>query len=74
MMPKPCLTLLVAALSLPMAACATSPAQPPKACDGHHRRPANPNGSVLSAADAGAPAEPAGEADKRPRGGGSICR
>jgi hypothetical protein len=58
MIPKPCLTLLAAALSLPMGACATAGPAPPKACDGHHRRPANPNGSVLAAPDPSRAASP----------------
>jgi hypothetical protein len=74
MLPKPCLALLAAALSLPMAACATSSVQPPKGCDGHHRRPANPNGSVLSAKNTALAAAPAQASPQLPRDAGSICR
>jgi hypothetical protein len=32
-----------------LAACASGPPSPPKTCDGRHRRPGNPYGSVLQA-------------------------
>ncbi len=39
--------LLSASLTLFLSACTTPGAALPASCDGHHRRPANPNGSVL---------------------------
>jgi hypothetical protein len=55
MFPKPCFTLLAACLVLPAAGCATTAPAVPKACDGHHRRPANPNGSVLESTESAPP-------------------
>jgi hypothetical protein len=42
-------SLPAAAACLILAACASAPPAPPKTCDGRHRRPANPYGSVLQA-------------------------
>jgi hypothetical protein len=58
MTPTPVLILLAAALG----GCATSTARSLPACDGQHRRPANPYGSVLDptpAASAPPTADPA---------------
>jgi hypothetical protein len=40
--------LLIASLCLILSACASTAVAPPSGCDGRHRRPANPNGSVLA--------------------------
>ena len=62
MTPTPVLILLAAALG----GCATSSAKSLPVCDGQHRRPANPYGSVLdpapTAAGAAPPAAPAAPA------------
>ena len=42
--------LLTSALCLALGACATAASQKLAVCDGKHRRPASPNGSVLAAA------------------------
>jgi hypothetical protein len=39
--------LLTGGLCLALGACATAPTQTLPTCNGQHRRPANPNGSVL---------------------------
>ena len=49
------LTLLLTALVL--ASCATASDPKPAVCDGKHRRPANPYGSVLSTTPAPAAAQ-----------------
>ena len=46
-------------LALGLGGCATSAAKTLPVCDGQHRRPANPYGSVLDAAPATAAATPA---------------
>jgi len=46
--------LITGAVCLALAACATA-SDKPAVCDGRHRRPANPNGSVLVAPQAQAP-------------------
>jgi hypothetical protein len=52
--------LLTGGLCLALGACATAQTQTLPTCNGQHRRPANPNGSVLLASDpAAAPAKPA---------------
>ena len=43
---RACVVSTVFALAM-LAACAHSPDGKPAVCDGHHRRPANPYGSVL---------------------------
>ena len=62
--------LATAPLCLALAACATAAADKPAICDGRHRRPANPNGSVLVMA--ASPIGPVGPANdrggKRPAG------
>ena len=67
--------LLTGGLCLALGACTTAPAQTLPACDGKHRRPANPNGSVLLApihpaasAPAPAAANPAPDASFAPCG------
>jgi type IV secretion system protein VirB7 len=66
MTPTPVLILLAAALG----GCATSTAKSLPVCDGQHRRPANPYGSVLDPAPATAgaptPAAPASPAAPTP--------
>jgi hypothetical protein len=47
--------LITGAVCLALAACATV-SDKPALCDGRHRRPANPHGSVLVAPQAQAPA------------------
>ena len=58
--------LVSLALILPtliaFASCATSPDLKPAVCDGKHRRPANPHGSVLAAPPAEPPMAPASAA------------
>jgi type IV secretion system protein VirB7 len=54
MTPTPILILLAAALG----GCATSTAKSLPVCDGQHRRPANPLGSVLDPAPAAVAATP----------------
>jgi len=51
--------LLTGGLCLALGACATAPSQTLPTCNGHHRRPANPNGSALLAPEAAATAAPA---------------
>lgn len=55
---------LLALLSL--TACAALQADPAPTCDGRHRRPANPHGSVLGASSAAAPLTPMGSAPTPP--------
>ncbi|HEY1926596.1 MAG TPA: hypothetical protein VGG92_03955 [Caulobacteraceae bacterium] len=62
MTPTPVLILLAAALG----GCATSTAKSLPVCDGQHRRPANPYGSVLDPAPASAPAASAEAAPTPP--------
>jgi hypothetical protein len=66
MTPTPILILLAAALG----GCATSTTKTLPVCDGQHRRPANPYGSVLdpttTAAGAVSPAAPAPPATPAP--------
>lgn len=50
--------VLVAMLAIPLGGCATAPDGKPAVCDGHHRRPANPYGSVLPMTPGVAPQSP----------------
>jgi type IV secretion system protein VirB7 len=59
------LPVLAAAL-LALAGCATHGDSKPAICDGKHRRPANPNGSVLTMAP------PSGAATATPKAGVAI--
>jgi hypothetical protein len=56
-------TSILVLVALATSGCATSPSSSLPACDGKHRRPANPHGSVLvapaPAAGAVAPSAPA---------------
>jgi uncharacterized lipoprotein len=59
--------ILIAVLGLGLAGCSTLSKDKPPICDGKHRRPANPYGSVLDpvASPAAAPkAEPEPQPDK----------
>jgi hypothetical protein len=47
--------LTTVALCLALAACASARSDKLAVCDGQHRRPANPNGSVLTTAPVAAP-------------------
>ena len=59
------LPVLATAL-LALTGCATHGDPKPAVCDGKHRRPANPNGSVLSTAP------PPGAATATPKDGGAV--
>jgi hypothetical protein len=65
MKPLPILILL----ALSASGCATSSAKDLPVCDGKHRRPANPHGSVLDASVAGAAAPAAPQAPSPPSPG-----
>jgi hypothetical protein len=59
--------LLTGGLCLALGACASAPAKTLPTCDGQHRRPANPNGSVLPSPDAAhGPAAPGPAAPATP--------
>ena len=56
--------LITGALCLALGGCATASPKTLAVCDGRHRRPANPNGSVLVAP---APPQPSPSAAAAPR-------
>jgi hypothetical protein len=64
--------LLTGGLCLALGACATAPAQTLPTCNGQHRRPANPNGSVLLAPEA-APAPPPAQPQPAPAASFTPC-
>ena len=58
--------LITGALCLALAACATASPKTLAVCDGRHRRPANPTGSVLAVAPAPPQPSPSAAAALRP--------
>jgi len=66
------LFIFLAVAGASLSACASPGGATPAGCDGHHRRPANPNGSVLDGAPTPAAAPAAStppHASRRPCGG-----
>lgn len=61
---------LLLLLSVLLGGCATGPTDAPPVCDGRHRRPANPYGTILEPSAARPSPSPSADAEPAPSSGG----